>query len=149
MNKKGMANFKVVVFDETKYWAPELVGKAGGKIYASYLFDSGSITYCCEITPSYHLRHLFSTPLQDDENGEVAAEIREAEVGNDNDRYVHCHVIDAHLDKTLVHDFGLDLVGGETDLTREDLLEEYMEWCRGNGGGLEFPPAHPVQKVVV
>lgn len=141
MRSQNMANFKVVVFDETEYWSPEIVEKAGGKIYASYLFDSSSVTHCCELTPSYYLHHLFSTPLHDTDDGDVGDEIRTAEAGCDNDGYYHCRGIDRNLDKTLVFDFGLQQVGGETGQTREDLLNKYIEECHANCGGLQFPPA--------
>ena len=138
----GIAHFKVVVFDETRNWREDVVTRAGGKIFSTYLFDAGQRTYCCEITPSYDLRHLFSTPLVDDENGTVEEVLREGEAGNDNDGYYHCNAIDRDLGNTLVHDFGVELVDDDGDIaeTRESLMEDYREWSQGNCGGLEFPP---------
>lgn len=137
-----VANYKVVVFDETEYWSPDMVEKAGGKIYATYLFDSASATYCCELTPSYYLIHLFSTPLQDTEDGTVEQEIREAESGCDNDAYYHCHSIDSQLAQCLVHDFGLVLADETSDIgvSLSDIEEGYREWCQGNCDGLQLPP---------
>jgi hypothetical protein len=138
----GVASFKVVVLDESRHWAPEIVKKAGGRIFATYLFDSSIGTHLCELTPSYYLIHLFSTPLQDTEDGAVENEIRDAEALCDNNAYFHCHAIDSILPDILVKDFGFDLVDDDNDIgvSRADLEEGYTEWCLGNCGGLQFPP---------
>lgn len=144
----GVAHFKVVVFDETRYWTEDAVSKAGGKIYATYLYDSNCHTYCCELTPSYYLIHLFSTPLEDDEDGSAAEMIRAAQAGDDQNGYYHCRSIDSLPAELFVHDFGLDLVDDNEELgeSRDELEAQYREWCQGNCGGLEFPKPAPAKQ---
>lgn len=136
-----VSRYQVVVFDESDYWAESVREKAGGTIYASYLFDSNAHVYCCELTPSYELLHLFSNPLEDDEDGSVAEIIRDACAGSPQDGYYHCSVVDQLPVERFVHDFGYVLCDETEEIgtSRVKLEEEFRDWCNGNCGGLEHP----------
>lgn len=137
----GVSRYQVVVFDESRYWHESMLKKAGGTIYASYLFDSNTHVYCCELTPSYELLHLFSNPLEDDEDCSVLDAIRDACAGSPQDGYYHCSDIDRLPAERFVHDFGYALYeeAEEIGTSRRKLEEELREWCNGNCGGLEHP----------
>lgn len=137
----GVARYQVVVFDESDFWADSMRQRAGGRIFASYLYDSNSHVYCAELTPSYEVMHLFSNPLEDDDEGSVADAIRDACAGSSQDGYYHCNVIDSLPAERFVHDFGYVLYDDSEDIgtSRLHLEEEYREWCNGNCGGLEQP----------
>lgn len=47
----------VVKIDETEYWHPDIVEKAG-KLYGLWLYDSNRVTHCCELTGSYEMHGL-------------------------------------------------------------------------------------------
>lgn len=127
------AHFKIVVLNETNYWSEEMQAKAGGAIFRAYLYDATRIVHCCEITPSYELFPLYTTPWRDDENGSVDEEIRLAE---DNDvRYVHCHSINA-LPPENFHDIG---VWKKMDDETEDELRERVEEHYRCNVAIQFP----------
>lgn len=44
--------------DETQYWTKDVTREAV-KVYAVYLINRNSCTYCCEITPSYEATILY------------------------------------------------------------------------------------------
>ena len=137
----GVSRYQVVVLDESIHWVDSIRQKAGGTIYASYLYDSNSHVYCCELTPSYELLHLFSNPLEDDEEGTVADSIRDACAGSPQDGYFHCRAINQLPPERFVHDFGYVLLDEADDIgtSRAKLEEELRDWCNGNCGGLEHP----------
>jgi hypothetical protein len=137
-----VANFKVVVLDETSNWSDKMVKKAGGKIFASYLYDSAQAVNLCELTPSYNLCHLFSTPLVDDEQHSVQDLIGEEDSHcANNDKYIHCCSIDALPPERFVYDFGFELVEDKENIgdSRYSLEEDHREYCQANCGGLQFP----------
>lgn len=55
---------KLVILDQTQNWRDDIVALAGGQIFQTYLFDADEQTYCCELTPSYELHPLYSTPVK-------------------------------------------------------------------------------------
>ena len=90
--KQASAKFKVVRQDETHNWGFD-EGRDLGTIYGVYLVDTNEVTHCCEITPSYYLRHLYDTC--DSPDGVVRDEVESYSTCDDQNIYVHCHVIDA------------------------------------------------------
>lgn len=119
--------FRLVVFDESRYWSEEIL-KDAGKIYRVYLYDANRPVHCCEITPSYELFPLYSTPLnylEDDEARDfLEDEIREAE--EDAVEYHHCSYIDS-MDESYFYECGDWLLAGYEcwDDIRSDVEEHY------------------------
>ena len=69
-----------------------------------YLFDRHERTFCCEMTPSYWLVHLYDevvlTPEADEtlDDSEKDAIYQEYEYCGGDASYVHCHTIDAMIE---------------------------------------------------
>jgi len=117
--------FRYVRIDETKFWNEKLLAELGigTKIIATYIFDASERTFCCELTPSYHLLYA-GTELQpgrkltDEEWEHYDMVIREAECENENDHYRHCHSVkDSHP---------VPEAHGSPYETIEDVIEEYQ-----------------------
>lgn len=125
-------HFRIVVLNETRHWNEEMQKKAG-VIFRAFLYDATRVVHCCEITPSYELFPLYTTPWRDDENGSVWTELFENE---DNEvKYVHCHVINA-LSPDHFHDIGV--WAQEEDETEDELRERVEEHYRCNVT-IQFP----------
>lgn len=133
-------HFKIFVRNETDDWSDEMRRKAGHAIFRAYLFDALRSTYACEITPSYEMWPLYTTPYKDDEEGNVAMEIMDAE--DSEVIYIHCHRIDA-MSPGNFYDFG------EEEHEEEDwdeIREAKEEYCRGNVM-IEFPKGFSVVEI--
>jgi hypothetical protein len=84
------------------------------EIRGVYLFDSNQRTFCCEMTPSYWLIHLYDevvlTPEADElDEFEKDAIYQKYEYCGGEDIYVHCHTIDAMIEANKpfsVHHYG-------------------------------------------
>lgn len=124
-----LPHFKIVVMDETEYWSADFKERAG-KIFRAYLFDSTRHVHCCEVTPSYELYPLYSTPLKgDDDEGNFSAEINTEEAKNGFDvRYYHVRVIDG-MPEDHIHDLGVETVMPES---YQELLDFYLEDAQAN-----------------
>lgn len=140
--KVDVVNFRCVVLDETQYWTEEIVRRAGGQIWATYLFDASRHIHCCEITPSYWLSHLYSTPLMDDEDGSLSEIIREAELeaqtfGN----YYHVASIERLPSRHFIKDFGLQFTdeSGNDEPKPTEIEQSHSEYLLGNCGAYAFP----------
>lgn len=88
----------VVAFDETgNYRIAEKHRPFIQSIRGVYLFNRNEETYCCELTPSYFLIHLYDEVIFE---GEVSEELRDEisqkyEHCGGDDIYVHCRTIDS------------------------------------------------------
>lgn len=137
----GQSHFKLVVMrDADRDWSSDLLKRAGGAIYSTYLVDVQSATNCAELTPSCYFRHLFSTPLAFDRSGALDEEIRKGVAGCDNDKYIHVGDAMKIVAEHEVHDFGLRVKPADESEARE-IEDECAEWAEANRGGFEFPPS--------
>lgn len=126
-------HFKLVTLDETKDWRDDVQERAG-KVFATYLYDENRVTHCCEITPSFELYHLYSTPLNDDEPDNAIAELvdeEEARARFDGQdiQYIHCADI-AGLPDGWFHDAGEEAL--ESDQAWEEARDDAIEYFRAN-----------------
>lgn len=121
-------HIKLVVLEESEYWS-EAVRKRAGRLFATYMFDANEETFCAEITPSYYLHHLYTTPTQNGDDDDLDELIRMEEAGSDNNRYMHCRTIDG-MPTTHFHD------GGEEVIPNGDTYDQYidsqLEYYNGN-----------------
>jgi hypothetical protein len=94
-----------------------------------YLFDRNERTFCCEMTPSYWLIHLYDevvlTPEADDALGECEKDAiyQEYEYCGGDNIYVHCHTIEARIEankRNTVHHYG----GTEVSYDESDYDEQ-------------------------
>jgi hypothetical protein len=131
----------VVALDETDHYniAPAdrpLIAKIRGV----YLFNSNERTHCCEFTPSYYLIHLYDQVFLT-EDGDALDESAKDEIyqryeheGGDN-IYVHCHTIDALVEKMGPGDHhhhgatGVDYDKSDYDEQLEGLVEHFHCNC--------------------
>ena len=126
-----LPRFKLVVLDETSNWPKEIVAKAE-KIYRTYIFDANRAVHCCEITPSYELFPVCTTPLIDDREGTLEEMLCG---GEDYDVvYWHAHRLD-RLPPTQFYDCGQE-VSMPDDY--DDCRDAHLDYCRGNAQ-LQFP----------
>ncbi|MCB4350129.1 hypothetical protein LA345_40765 (plasmid) [Burkholderia vietnamiensis] len=118
---------KAIVLNETEYWAANIVRRAGGAIFRTYLVDVQKRARLCEMRPSYSLHPLYTTPLVDDEDGSLAAELATRE---DYDViYMHCANVD-RLPAGAVYDFGEQEIPPTE--TRESMFRLFEHQARGN-----------------
>ena len=80
-----------------------------------YLFDHNERTFCCEMTPSYWLIHLYDEVILTPEADEALDEFEKDDIYQEyencggDDIYVHCHTIDAIIEAdkpNTVHHYG-------------------------------------------
>jgi hypothetical protein len=118
-------HFRIFVRNETEHWVEEMQQKAGGAIFRAYLFDSLRHVHACELTPSYELYPLYTTPARDDEEGSVEEEIRCAE-DNGEVIYIHVRSLDA-VDEGSFYDCGEQTWPDcdDWDEVRESVEEHY------------------------
>ncbi len=116
--------------DETPYWdwhALNAILGEEGKVYGVYIYNEMEHTYCCEIRPSYWLRHVydFSSVMLPEK---MMDEFYHHSNVDSNDHYFHTTDIDAlpESDK-----FKLGIFGclGETS---EEIKEQVQEHIQGN-----------------
>jgi hypothetical protein len=101
-----------------------------------YLLNRNERTFCCEMTPSYWLIHLYDevnlTPEADGlDECERDAIYQEYEYCGGDDIYVHCHTIDAMIENnkqnTVHHYGGTEVSYDESDYEEQmDGLQEYF-----------------------
>jgi hypothetical protein len=134
-------HFKIFVRNETRYWNPAIVRKAGHAIYRAYLFDSLRQVHACELTPSYEMFPLYTTPWKDDEEGNVDALIRQEETGEPI--YIHCHTID-NLPAGHFYDRGEEEHPDDEDW--DEIRERMDEHYQGNVM-IQFPQGLTVPEI--
>ena len=109
------------------------------QIRGVYLFDKEKRTHCCELTPSYYLIHLYDQIILS-ESGDALNEnekdrlYQAYEYNGGEDIYVHCHEIDALVEKA---DPGEHYVYGDSEVAEEDVeyddqIEAVREHLCGN-----------------
>lgn len=124
MNNKH--DYHWIKIDETKYWARNFLEWIGPdtKMIATYVFDRNSVTYCCELTPSYCL-HLVGTnfetsrELSDIERESIEEKIMIGDMENDDIEYHHCSSI---TKSNVIKQF----VDCDDDVTIDD-VREYLQ----------------------
>lgn len=101
-----------------------------------YVFDRSERTYCCEMTPSYWLIHLYDLvecqPGTTEDRFQRMASYYEG-LGGDS-KYVHCHEIEAIISKGerfTVCQLGATNVSYD-DVSREDQMESLREHYAAN-----------------
>ena len=91
------------------------------------MIDAGLAVHCCELTPSFELWPMYTTPLEDDEEGRVHEQLL---AGEDNEvRYYHQRVIGS-MRPEFVQDLGFHEI--DEDETRDEAFDRYLEHYRGN-----------------
>jgi hypothetical protein len=122
-------DIKYVKIDDTRHWAEGFLKKYGiTKMVGVYIFDANEYTYCCEITPSHWLEHIETQPEleqwpEDQETREeLYDEILEAEMGNDNDCYMHVRCVSEAMPRIIE----IGSMDGCED------MEEGREYAQGN-----------------
>ena len=112
--------YKLFTIDDTRHWnLPDLPETS--KILSVYLYDESSHTHCCELTPSYECRKLYSVLDDDSIGGKQHDLLMDLIDYNDNVgdiSYYHCSFVD-----------GLKRVEVEGDF---DDIEEAIEYARCN-----------------
>jgi len=125
------ANWWVEVrLDETRHWHWDILnailGKEG-KVYGVYIFDAMTHTYCCEMTPSYWLRHVYDfTSVFLPES--MLDEFDRHSTVDSNDHYFHTTDIEA-IDDGDKYDLG---IFGNLGDTPEEIEEQVREYVQGN-----------------
>jgi hypothetical protein len=121
-----------VGFDQTADWnlAPE--DKPWIKeIRAVYLFDRNTVTYCCEVTPSYYMRFCYHAfVFIDGTPDEVCSRIQE-QYGTEpqDDCYMHHAGVDRFIDDhpEWVHHTSPELP--ESLSETGEAFDDLYEWC--------------------
>lgn len=121
------SNFRLVAIDESHHWKKDILDKCGGTIKTVYIYDKSVTTNLCEITPSYELTPLYYI-TESDVDDEVH-ELLNNEIGNDDVRYYHCHVVDAIESVAIEND--IEFSTSESEEYKEH-FSELEEYCNGN-----------------
>jgi hypothetical protein len=120
-----------VVFDDNeKYYID--------KVYLVYMYDKNTVTYCCELRPSYDLRFVYVTAVLTAAGHALDAEKKEALYEKfedtadlqDADTYMHCSGLDAREKKHADDKIGFDRIV-TIDIpadVREEEEDEQGEW---------------------
>lgn len=124
--KQASAKFIVVRLNETHKWA--VSPRTPATIHGVYLVDTNEVTHCCELTPSYYLRHLYNTCVSDDKA--FVEEVETYSTPDDQNIYVHCHVIDAMKAPDVY--VAKPMEENELEDSYDRLIEAYLEHFRGN-----------------
>jgi hypothetical protein len=126
---------RIIALDETEFYhLPDEHKPYIKAIRGVYLYDANSHAYCCELTPSYWLIHLYNSvllteeglALDDDARGEIYDEY-EYDTGGD-DCYMHVATID-RLEKAANAGLGDYYAYGATEVSYED--SDYDEQIEG------------------
>ena len=132
----GLPVIKVVKIDETAYWCRDTV-KAAGRIFGVYVYDEQSVTYCCEMSPSYAL-HFVESQTSRVVPDEMNQMMLEAGCDTPPVSYVHCRLVDAYPEMP-ERQFPEERTGQyvlfEADPESPDsvqAIEEALEFARGN-----------------
>ena len=136
-------DIRILKLDESHNWDPEIVSRAGGKIFGVYLYDATVAVHCCEITPSYELNFIESQPHQlpddEDEREKLYDDIQEGDLHTEPVLYYHKPAIDRIEEveegrtTETSHRFKLShLEGHEWGETSNEAIEEALDWVRCN-----------------
>jgi hypothetical protein len=89
-----------VRIDESQHCSEGFLERCGGKVYGIYLADLNSVTYCCEITPSYCLIpvDLVAEEYPEEEDGREALYCELLENLGYDAVYMHCRDVDKMSD---------------------------------------------------
>ena len=120
----------LVVLDETLHWCESIVRRAG-RIYSNYFYDANEVTYCCSAVPCYTLYPIDTTYLLDQKT-EAEAEKLGDQISESADLdivYMSCSDV-KRLPDTQKEEW--ETVEVPEDETREEVLEGYEEYFRGN-----------------
>lgn len=125
--RNGWIDLRIVVVDETPIWSSDVVDRAG-KVYCTYAYDAQRVTHACEITPSFEMTPLYSTPLRylEDEAKREALEedLRDGQArAGDDVQYMHSRRAEA-MPSTHVMAWGCEAIDPE-------------EWLRSATAGPE------------
>lgn len=129
------ANWWIEVrIDETRHWhwdvLDAILGKEG-KVYGVYIYNELEYTYCCEMRPSYWLRHVydFSSVMIPEE---MMDKFDHASGMDSNDHYFYTTDIDALPDSDKC-ELGIFGCLGETSEEIEEQIREHVQgnpnWC--------------------
>ena len=102
---------RIVLIDETEYWNPDIVRKAG-KIHGVYIYDENMRVHCCEFTPSYFLEPLYAI-TEHEVTVEVYDDILEG-FADTNAGCMHCSDVEK-----------LEIIKQPTERCKAD---EYSDW---------------------
>ena len=122
----------VIALDETRY-VDECDRPFIRQARGVYLFDRNQHTYCCEMTPSYYLIHLYDEILLTEE-GEALDDpdrlYETYECCNGDDRYAHCRDIDAIIERDepfTVYHYGDTDADADADAEYDEQLDALRE----------------------
>lgn len=118
-------NIRLVALDRTRDYSEEIQRRAGPRIWDFFWYDSGSATYCCEITPSRELHYLSSAGeaeyTDDDELREEIFELLlDANCEQEEVCYMHCRAADRLPGTDLLFE-------GDSDDVSEEAIQEYLQ----------------------
>lgn len=118
-----------VAIDETRHWNIDEADKPFiERIVGIYFYDAREYTYCCEITPSHHLRYVqdsifFKSDTPDEKRDEL---INKYETYNGEDCYMHVSTVKGIGDEWKRHFGEVDDPHVERD-EQEDYVREYYQ----------------------
>jgi len=110
-------------------------------IWDTWLYDKNSHTNCCELTPSYYLIHVSTSiefndagaNLSDDEKERIYSRYENEQT---DDKYVHCHDIDAQEEKLKEKPFRYHVYGDPgvsfEDCPKDEQMDSIREHFRAN-----------------
>jgi len=136
---KIVPDFRLVAVDETEYYSIPSELSEIKKIYGVYLVDFNSHTYCCELTPSLWLDHLYNTFTVDDSVNdcelleEIDSWLREVEGSS---FYAHVSFVEKDYRFSIIESYPFteqqikDYLSGE--VVYGELEEEVREYYQGN-----------------
>ena len=141
------ADIHVIALTETSHWTIREQDKPYLKsIVGIYCFNKNEQTHCCEITPSYELHHVENQvrltkaglALGEDGSGgwEELVDYYETAATDDGIIYMHCHVVDALIEKVQAsgekfrHHHQGDPLEGIADADYPDWTDKLMESVR-------------------
>jgi hypothetical protein len=136
-----MPDIRVFKVDVTDYY-PEEFQRRAGKIFEVYLFDANLHVHCCELTPSYEMAFIGSTwtksPRTERAREKLADDINISDLETSPVAYYHVRGINLEPLERLGPDKAqwarfLNDADGDRDEAREALVENYREYCCGNG----------------
>ena len=98
------------------------------RIIGVYILDRSERTYCCEVTPSYLLHHVYDVVTTYEETPDEVRERlwEEYALNGGDDIYVHCSVINALPPERIYYVWG---DGANDD---NDAMESAREHIQGN-----------------
>lgn len=133
-NCKVKPDWQSIYLDETRYWNLADADKPLiEKMIGVYVYDRNSVTYCCEVTPSYAMIHLYNSAwvgvdCTDEDRKRIHSDYVDAAMGSDDDvRYMHARDVDR------IPDSQRKSYGELSDADADDRGEaEVREYWQGN-----------------